>query len=347
MSTRDLAAIGVLPQLLAAGVTSFKIEGRMKDAAYVGVTTAVYRSALDAALADPEGYEVRPEWMAHLEQSFSRSFSTAHLEGRPHEVRSGGRGGHRGVLVGRVARVDEARGEIEVRLSKPVGAGDLVYFYTPWGQSEPMRLAEGGETSVTLRAHERVAVKDRLFRLAAAEAGELAQDLITGRVALRPIAVRMRLDGKEGAPAQLTVTRVDGGGEVVVTAPPRSRLPGPPPSPRHELAMPSAPSAARRTVSAASSSPWPTACSCPSASSKTCADGPSRSLTIGASRRIAALGARTSRGLAAVFRAAPANNSVGVAPRSSCWCVPASARSSPPESARSVSTCDQTIRLRR
>ncbi len=219
MSTRDLAAIGVLPQLLAAGVTSFKIEGRMKDAAYVGVTTAVYRSALDAALADPEGYEVRPEWMAHLEQSFSRSFSTAHLDGRPHEVRSGGRGGHRGVLVGRVARVDEARGEIEVRLSKPVGAGDLVYFYTPWGQSEPMRLAEGGETSVTLRAHERVAVKDRFFRLAAAEAGELAQDLITGRVALRPIAVRMRLDGKEGAPAQLTVTRVDGGGEVVVTAP--------------------------------------------------------------------------------------------------------------------------------
>ena len=48
----------------AAGVTSFKIEGRMKDAAYVGVTTAVYREALDAALADPEGYDVRPEWRA-------------------------------------------------------------------------------------------------------------------------------------------------------------------------------------------------------------------------------------------------------------------------------------------
>src|SRR5665647_2156614 len=59
MSTSDLAAISVLPRLLAAGVTSFKIEGRMKDAAYVGVTTAVYREALDAALADPEGYEVR------------------------------------------------------------------------------------------------------------------------------------------------------------------------------------------------------------------------------------------------------------------------------------------------
>ena len=51
----------------------------------------------------PRGYAVRPEWRRSLEQSFSRSFTTAHLEGRHHEVRSGGRGGHRGVLVGRVA----------------------------------------------------------------------------------------------------------------------------------------------------------------------------------------------------------------------------------------------------
>ncbi len=101
MSTSDLSAVGVLPGLLAAGVSSFKVEGRMKDAAYVGVTTAVYREALDAAVADPEGFAVRPEWSERLEQSFSRSFTAAHLEGRHEEVRSGGRGGHRGVLVGR------------------------------------------------------------------------------------------------------------------------------------------------------------------------------------------------------------------------------------------------------
>ena len=205
MSTSDLAAISVLPQLLAAGVTSFKIEGRMKDAAYVGLTTAVYREALDAALTDPGRYEVRAEWLSRLEQSFSRGFSTAHLAGRHDEVRSGGRGGHRGVLVGRARHVDEGRGEVEVRLSKPVAAGDLVYLYTPWGQTEPTRLSEGGDTSVTLRTRERVAVKDRLFRLAAADAGELAQDLIVGRVTLRPVIVNMRLHGAEGRPARLTV----------------------------------------------------------------------------------------------------------------------------------------------
>jgi U32 family peptidase len=206
MSTSDLAAIDALPQLIAAGVTSLKIEGRMKDAAYVGVTTAIYRHALDAALADPAGYSVRPEWRASLEQSFSRSFTTAHLEGRHHEVRSGGRGGHRGVLVGRVASVDEAAGRVEVRLAQPVAAGDVVYLYTPWGQSEPLRVDEGGEERLVLRVRERVALKDRLFRLAAADVGRLALDLASGRSVLRPVPLRLRLTGCEGEPASLTAS---------------------------------------------------------------------------------------------------------------------------------------------
>ena len=211
MSTSDLAAIGVLPGLLAAGVVSFKLEGRMKDADYVGVTTAVYREALDAAVADPEGYEVRPEWSARLEQSFSRSFTTAHLEGRHHEVRSGGRGGHRGVLVGRVSGFNESTGAVEIKLNQPVAEGDVVYLYTPWGQTEPRRTESAGDETLTLHVRERVAVKDRLFRLAAADAGRLARDLVTARVALRPIELRLRLSGEVGSPAQLSVATVSTG----------------------------------------------------------------------------------------------------------------------------------------
>ncbi len=216
MSTSDLSAIGVLPDLLAAGVTSFKVEGRMKDAAYVGVTTAVYREALDAALADPEGYAVRPEWSARLEQSFSRSFTAAHLEGRHDDVRSGGRGGHRGVLVGRVSATDERTGSVEVKLNQPVAEGDVVYLYTPWGQTEPRRLEAGGDASLTLRVRERVALKDRLFRLEAADVGELGRDLVTGRVALRPLELRMRLTGEVGSPAALTVTETRSGETLTV-----------------------------------------------------------------------------------------------------------------------------------
>ena len=219
MSTSDLAAIGVLPDLLAAGVTSIKVEGRMKDAAYVGVTTSVYREALDAAVADPEGFAVRPEWTERLEQSFSRSFTTAHLEGRHDDVRSGGRGGHRGVLVGRVSGFNESTGAVEIKLNQPVAEGDVVYLYTPWGQTEPRRLEAGGDAAITLHVRERVAVKDRLFRLAAADVGELGRDLVNGRVTLRPIELAMRLSGGEGVPGELAVTDLRSNETVSVSTP--------------------------------------------------------------------------------------------------------------------------------
>ena len=219
MSTSDLAAIGVLPDLLAAGVTSVKVEGRMKDAAYVGVTTSVYREALDAAVADPEGFAVRPEWTERLEQSFSRSFTTAHLAGHHDDVRSGGRGGHRGVLVGRVSGSNESTGAVEIKLNQPVAEGDVVYLYTPWGQTEPRRLEAGGDAAITLHVRERVAVKDRLFRLAAADVGDLGRDLVNGRVALRPIELEMCLSGGEGEPGELAVTDLRSRETVSVSTP--------------------------------------------------------------------------------------------------------------------------------
>jgi U32 family peptidase len=214
LSTGDLCALGALPALLRAGVTSFKIEGRMKDPSYVAVTTAVYRQAVDEALADPDGFSVRPEWLARLEQSFSRGFTAAHLEGRHDEVRSGGRGGHRGVLVGRVASVDEGRGEALVRLARPVAAGDVVYLYTPWGQTDPMRVVSAATTELTLRMRERVAVKDRLFRLTAAETGELARELTSGRRLERPVRLDARLEGTSGEAATLTLRALPDGPEV-------------------------------------------------------------------------------------------------------------------------------------
>jgi putative protease len=184
----------------------------MKDARYVAVVTAVYREALDAAVADPQGYEVRPDWWRRLEQSFSRGFTTAHLDGLHSRVRSGGRGGHRGVPVGRVESVDDRDGLVTVKLNRPVSVGDVVCLYTPWGQSEPVRvpelprrgegLARDGQRLV-LRIRERAAVKDRLFRLSAADADSFAQDLIAGRSVLRPVRLRAVLEGRIGGPARL------------------------------------------------------------------------------------------------------------------------------------------------
>ena len=210
LSTADLATLPVLPQLIAAGVRSFKIEGRMKDAAYVAVAVSVYREAIDAALADPEAYRVQPQWWSQLEQSFSRGFTNAHLDGTHDRVRAGGRGGHRGLQVGRVEALDDETGAVTVRLAHEVAEGDVVQIYTPWGATEPQRIeapARAGPPPgrLTLRVRERVALKDRVFRLRSAEADGAAADLVSGRTLARPVAVTGRFSGTAGEPPTLTL----------------------------------------------------------------------------------------------------------------------------------------------
>jgi U32 family peptidase len=218
LSASDLAALDVLPQLLAAGVSAFKIEGRMKDAGYVATATAVYREALQAALADPDGFMVLPEWRRRLEQSFSRGFTTAHLQGRHAEVRSRDRGGHRGVQVGRVEQIEESQGRVVVRLSEPVTAGDVLTIFTPWGQSEAVRVPTEAlvRTSgpaeaerLVLRVRERVALKDRVFRLSAAAADAFTEDAVAGRVVARPLLLEAELHAAAGEVPRLRVRAGD------------------------------------------------------------------------------------------------------------------------------------------
>ena len=78
-STSDLSAIELLPQLLQAGVMSFKIEGRMKSAEYVARVVAAYRLMLDA----PEGQRKTAliEAAEHLELSFGRQATKGFLTG--------------------------------------------------------------------------------------------------------------------------------------------------------------------------------------------------------------------------------------------------------------------------
>ncbi|MBM3146945.1 MAG: U32 family peptidase, partial [Actinobacteria bacterium] len=208
LSTSDLAAIERLPDLIAGGVRAFKIEGRMKDAGYVATAVAVYREALDAALDDPASYSVRAEWRERLEESFSRSFTTAHLDGHHDQVRSGGRSGHRGIAVGRVASLDEAAGLASVRLSRPVAAGDRLTIYTAGGQTPPQAVPAAAQDRVQLPVPPGVSVKDRVFRVASAVLAEEARRIVTGRRVARPLPIAVRVTGRLGEPAVMIVRQV-------------------------------------------------------------------------------------------------------------------------------------------
>ena len=80
LNSRDMRMIEYLPQLIEAGVTSFKIEGRMKSAYYAAVVTNAYRHALDAAIA---GKPLDKLWVDETDMVSHRPYTTGFYFGQP------------------------------------------------------------------------------------------------------------------------------------------------------------------------------------------------------------------------------------------------------------------------
>ncbi|MBQ2814366.1 MAG: U32 family peptidase [Akkermansia sp.] len=125
-SPQDLCALDLVPQMLAAGVHSFKIEGRLKSPEYVAATTRAYRRAIDAALAE-KGIppRLRAADMYAMQMAFSRGFSTGWLAGTDHPLLTHGRfGKKRGAFVGKITRHGNGWVELESLPSIPIAPGD-------------------------------------------------------------------------------------------------------------------------------------------------------------------------------------------------------------------------------
>ena len=85
-NSKDLCMIEHIPDLIDAGIDSYKIEGRMKTALYVATVARTYRKAIDDYLESPEKYEANMPW--YLEQIKSctyRQFTTGFFYGKPSE----------------------------------------------------------------------------------------------------------------------------------------------------------------------------------------------------------------------------------------------------------------------
>ncbi len=76
MGSKDLCMIQHIPDLIDAGVDSFKIEGRMKSIHYVASVVNAYRQAIDAYMDNPETYELRQEWVDEIGKAANRPLNT-------------------------------------------------------------------------------------------------------------------------------------------------------------------------------------------------------------------------------------------------------------------------------
>ena len=151
LSPQDLAAWELLPQLVELGITSLKIEGRLKDATYVAAVTDAYRRSLDRRLDhDPR---------ASLELSFSRGLSHGWLDGVNHRRLVHGRWSKkRGPQIGHLEAIE--RHWWLLRTRREIRAGQGVVFEAPGqGPLQPPEEVGGRIMQVEPRGHGLVAIK--------------------------------------------------------------------------------------------------------------------------------------------------------------------------------------------
>lgn len=138
LSPKDLAAIDLMPELIEAGVTSFKIEGRLKSPEYVANVVSKYRKAIDRYF-DGDTTPPSEEEMRELQQSFSRGFTHGFLEGTNNkQLVDGTFPKSRGVYVGRVEKI--LRDGVVCKIEAPLKRGDGIVF----DAGDPTKQEEGG-----------------------------------------------------------------------------------------------------------------------------------------------------------------------------------------------------------
>lgn len=139
MSSRDLSMIAHVPELIDAGIASFKIEGRMKSAYYTAVVTNAYRMAIDAALRGET--QPAPLWLRELESVSHREYDTGYFfaDSRKEALtcRESGYIREKAYLA-TVLSYDPATGEAKCVQRNKVSVGDPMELLTPGKGGQPL-----------------------------------------------------------------------------------------------------------------------------------------------------------------------------------------------------------------
>lgn len=137
-NSKDLCMIEHIPDLLDAGIDSFKIEGRMKTALYVATVARTYRKAIDDYLEDPKLYEEHMPWYrTQIASCTYRQFTTGFFYGRPDEntqIYDNNTYVKEYTYLGIVGEVD-AEGRCRIEQRNKFSVGEQIEIMKPDGQN--------------------------------------------------------------------------------------------------------------------------------------------------------------------------------------------------------------------
>jgi putative protease len=143
-NSKDLCMIEHIPELIRAGVTSLKIEGRMKGINYLASVIKTYRNAIDRYISAPETYKTDPEWFSELYRVFNREYCTGFYFGKPDETLQNYDNRHKGEIhsfVGKIIGIDSPQNYI-VEIRNKISLGDFIEILSPRQKPKPFKILE-------------------------------------------------------------------------------------------------------------------------------------------------------------------------------------------------------------
>jgi putative protease len=129
LSPRDLCMVEHIGELIDAGISSFKIEGRARPADYVATVTRVYREAIDS-YKDGE-WEFQDRWLDELKKVYNRGFDTGFYFQTPYKTSSYNQATHSKQDIGEVVNYYSQVKAAEIRLWNPLKVGDEIMIQGP------------------------------------------------------------------------------------------------------------------------------------------------------------------------------------------------------------------------
>ena len=144
-NSKDLCMIGHIPELVGAGINSFKIEGRMKTALYVATVARTYRRAIDDYFTSPQLYKENMPWyLSEIGKCTYRQFTTGFYFGRPDEsaqIYDNSTYVVESVFLGIIEEVTDD-GRIRLTQKNKFCVGDEIEVMRPDGENIPVRVAK-------------------------------------------------------------------------------------------------------------------------------------------------------------------------------------------------------------
>ena len=166
-NSKDLCMIEHIPELVEAGVDSFKIEGRMKTALYVATVARTYRKAIDDCMESPEKYHANMPWyQEQISNCTYRQFTTGFFYGKPDEntqIYDSNTYVREYTYLGFAEEIDE-RGLARLTQRNKFSVGETIEIMKPDGRNIPVTVEaiyneEGEAMESAPHAQQRIYVK--------------------------------------------------------------------------------------------------------------------------------------------------------------------------------------------